>query len=52
MIHITSRIIRGFFRGVIQRGSEEYCTRKKFVNSEEAEAYALTLMLRFRSIFE
>lgn len=40
-----------FFRGKIERGNELRCTLRQFDNGEDAELYALAVVLRWRGMF-
>jgi hypothetical protein len=51
-MQFSSEQFDSFFRGVIRRANLYRFTLKKFDNGEEAELYALALMMRFRSIWQ
>ena len=55
MIQVSSQVFGGlssrFFRGVMRRGNEYRYTLRRFDEGDEAELYALAVMLRFRSIY-
>ena len=52
MISVSSEWFEGIgaYRGVMRKGNEYRYTRKQFQAGEEAELYALAVMLRFRTI--